>query len=208
MSDGRQYTCFSHTMNSHSAQEKRRLSSSSQTSQLGLTHHASPVMSAQNPYEPRGSAPLSPEQVTFRTISNFLGGITNGQLYGVKFRRYQDIIGMIRDYDRNDPISKQSLSNIRYRAKLIRPLPVKAKESIAFISYVQSRFPHFDGAEFFRFSGTYEVYETAKTRHTVRVAEFLHNESKPLPSAAGRNSYGDWSNKCELHIGSGSVQGC
>jgi len=70
---------------------------------------------------------------------------------GTEFKRYNDIISFIFGFDQSKDIqiSKQSISNLKNRQIIIRPVP-KTRENIEFATYIKSKFPHFDVSSFLK----------------------------------------------------------
>jgi hypothetical protein len=88
-------------------------------------------------------------------VRNFIKGYFAGEplfgLRGNEFKRYKDLINFIYGFDQSKVIkvSKQSISNLKNRKIIIRPVP-KTVENVEFTNYIESKIPYFDSNAFLK----------------------------------------------------------
>jgi len=72
-------------------------------------------------------------------------------LKGNEFKGYKELISFITGYDQTNgiKISKQSISALKHRKLILRPVP-NTRENIAFAAYLKTVLPHFDDASFLK----------------------------------------------------------
>lgn len=76
-------------------------------------------------------------------------------LRGDEFKSYKELLAFINEFDStklknfNVKISKQSISNLKHRKLIWRPVP-STSETESWVRYIQCRLPHFKGCDFLR----------------------------------------------------------
>jgi hypothetical protein len=89
-------------------------------------------------------------------VRNFIKGYLSEEpcfgLKGSEFKRYNDLMSFIYGFDQAKDIklSKQSVSNLKRRKLIFRPVP-RTKENLEFMEYVVSKLPYFDKDSFLKY---------------------------------------------------------
>ena len=88
-------------------------------------------------------------------VRNFLKGyVAEKPLFGLlgnEFKCYKDLISFIYGYNQSSEVkvSKQSISNLKHRRIIIRPVP-NTRENIEFTRYIKNNLPYFDDVSFLK----------------------------------------------------------
>lgn len=72
-------------------------------------------------------------------------------LKGTEFTGYKDLISFIQGFDLfgEIKISKSSISHLKHRRLILRPVPVTTR-NLEFVSYIKTRIPYFDSESFLK----------------------------------------------------------
>jgi len=108
-------------------------------------------------------------------IRNFIKGLlSDPPKYKLdKYLNYSEIIDFIKAFDDKAKVSKQSISNLKNRKMILKPVP-RTKETVEFVEYIKTKFRNFDENDFLAES------QRVKPKADIKSPPLLDNQSPPL----------------------------